>query len=281
MELDLQGTLTGIMVIGCSVRNGGQMKKYKTNHKSPDGSRDALPDDYLEFALDILDDRLEGGSKDLGGFAVSMNPPIEFLKKEFNVAELIALIRNQEIKGTLRYPKSFGAKKTEMRYEIVMHRGVEEIYMKSTLGYFLWERIRIQEDKILFVINWWYTPPANKVDLEILELAQRLLADSCNWHKKDKRKCENDIKNNRWSLFCALKYASITKMGEYNHHNTAMQTVRFVIDDLIPNHGFMHTLMDYNNAQTTTHRDILKVLALAEDRINKEMSTKIDKISRA
>jgi len=257
------------------------MKKIKTNYKSSEGRQDALPDDYLEFSLDILDDRLEGKSEDFGGFVISMNLPIEFLEKGFSVTELIALIRNQEIKGILRYPKSFGGKKTEIRYEIVMHRGVEEIYMKSTLGYFLWERIRIQKDKILFVINWWYTPPASKVDLEILELAQRLLANPCNWHKKDKRKCENDIKNNRWSLFCALKFASITKMGEYNHHNTAMQTVRFVIDDLIPNHGFMHTLMDYNNAQTTTHRDIMNVLALAEDRINKEMRSKIDKISRA
>jgi hypothetical protein len=257
------------------------MKKIKTNHESPDGSQDALPDDYLEFALDILDDRLEGRSKDLGDFIVSMNLPIEFLKKEFNVAELTALIRDHEIKGTVRYPKSFGGRITEIRYEIVKYRGVEEIYMRSTLGYFLWERVRIQEDKVLFVINWWYHPPANKVDLEILELAQRLLADPGNWHKKDKRKCENDIENNRWSLFCALKYASITKMGEYNHHNTAMQTVRFVIDDLVPNHGFAHTLMDYNNAQTTTHRDIMNVLALAEDRINEEMKNKIDRISRA
>lgn len=257
------------------------MKKIITNHKSSDSRQDALPDDHFEFSLDILDDRLEGRSKDLKGFVVSMNLPIEFLKKEFNVTELIALIRNQEINGTLRYPKSFGGKKTEIKYEIVMHRGVEEIYMKSSLGYFLWEHIRIQKDRLLFVINWWYTPPARKVDLEILELAQRLLADPRNWHKKDKRKCNNDIKNNRWSLFCALKYASITKMGEYNHHNTAMQTVRFVIDDLIPNHGFNHTLMDYNNAQTTTHRDILNVLTLAEDRINKEIGSKIDKISRA
>jgi hypothetical protein len=256
------------------------MKKIITNHKDSNGRQETLPYDYLEFSLDILDDRLEGRSKDLTGFVVTMNLPIEFLRKEFNVTELTALIRNQEIKGTLRYPKIW-RKKTEIRYEIVMHRGVEEIYMKSTLGYFLWERIRIEKSKLLFVINLWYTPPANKVDLEILKLAQRLLADPCNWHKKDKRKCENDIKNNRWSLFCALKYASITKMGEYNHRNAAMQAVRFVINDLIPNHGFKHTLMDYNNARTTTHRDILNVLTLAEDRINKEMRSNVDKKSRA
>ena len=63
-------------------------------------------------------------------------------------------------------------------------------------------------------------------------------------------------------------------MGEYNHHNTAMQTVRFVIDDIIPNHGFDHTLMDYNNAIYTTHKDILKILSIAEERIKQELEKK-------
>jgi hypothetical protein len=61
------------------------------------------------------------------------------------------------------------------------------------------------------------------------------------------------------------------KTGEYNHHNTVMQTVRFVIDDLIPDHGFEHTLMDFNNAPSTAHKDILNVLHLAEERISKEL----------
>jgi len=110
-----------------------------------------------------------------------------------------------------------------------------------------------------------------KVDLETLEMTEQLLADATNWHKKDDRKCENDIESSRWSLFCALKYASIKKMGEYNHHNTAMQTVRFVIDDLIPDHGFEHTLMDYNNLLSTEHKDILSVVRIAKERIKKEI----------
>ncbi|MFC1502688.1 hypothetical protein ACFL6A_04690 [bacterium] len=139
--------------------------------------------------------------------------------------------------------------------------------MKTTLGYFLWESATIRNNKLIFVINWWYCPPARKVDLETLEMTEQLLADSTNWHKNDDRKCGNDIENNQWSLFCALKYASTVKMGEYNHHNTTMQTVRFVIDDIIPNHGFEHTLMDYNNSPSTKHEDILRILEIAKKRI--------------
>jgi hypothetical protein len=109
------------------------------------------------------------------------------------------------------------------------------------------------------------------VDLEALEMAEQLLADSANWHKLDDRKCEDDIVNNKWSLFCAIKQASIQKMGEYNHHNTAIQALRFTIDELVPDHGFAHTLMDYNNSSSTTHADIMMVFEKAKERIKEEL----------
>ncbi len=238
-------------------------------------SEEELPDDYLEFTLNILDDRMEGRSQQLEGFTVSMKAPTEFLKYGFNYAELINLVRNQDITGTVKYPSSAGSlhdgKTTEIKFEIVNHRGIEEIYMKSTLGFFLWEYVKVQEDKLSFAIYWWYCPPARKVDLEILEMVEQLLTEPANWHQNDDRVCEHDIENNLWSLFCALKHASIEKMGEYNHHNTAIQTVRFVIDDIIPNHEFMHTLMDYNNAPSTTHKNILNVIDMAKERIKGEI----------
>ncbi len=235
---------------------------------SQDASQDTLPDDYLPFTLHKLDNKLEGASEYLEGFTISMDLPQEYLKKELELKTLMALIKNQEITGTLTDPNG---KTTKIQYEVVQHRKTEDIYMKTTLGYFLWEWVTIENDKIIFAIYWWYCPPARQVDLETLEMAEQLLADSAHWHKNDDRKCENDIENNCWSLFCALKHASIVKMGEYNHHNTAMQTVRFVIDDLVPNHGFDHTLMDYNNIPSTKHTDILHVLKIAQERIQQEI----------
>lgn len=231
-------------------------------------SQDTLPDNHLLFTLNILNDRLEGANEYLEGFKISMDLSNQFLKNGLDIKNLMSIVRNQEITGTVTYPNG---KTTKITYEIVYHRETEEIYMKTSLGYFLWQNVVIQDDKLFFVINWWYCPPARKVDLETLEMTEQLLADTTDWHKKDDRKCENDIESNSWSLFCALKYASIKKMGEYNHHNTAMQTIRFVIDDLIPDHGFEHTLMDYNNLPSTEHKDILSVLTIAKERIIKEI----------
>ena len=40
---------------------------------------------------------------------------------------------------------------------------------------------------------------------------------------------------------------------------------------ILENHGFEHTLMDYNNASSTKHGDILRILEIAKERIKKEI----------
>jgi len=231
-------------------------------------SQEELPDDYLPFTLHQYDDKLEGACVFLEGFKLSINVPSEIFESGVNPEALFSLIRSQNVTGILTYPNG---KTTQIEYEIVHHRDAGEIYMKTSLGYFLWEYLSIQNGEISFAIYWWYCPPPTEKDLEIIKLAQELLADSSHWHKEDDRECEDDIENNQWSLFCSLKFSSMEISGEYNHHNTAMQTVRFVIDEYVPNHGFAHTLMDFNNAQSTRHSDILHVLELSRQRIEREL----------
>lgn len=145
--------------------------------------------------------------------------------------------------------------------------------MKSSLGYFLWEYLVANDNGLNFAIYWWYCPPATEKDLEIIEMAQKILEIPSNWSSDDDRECESDIETNKWSLFCALKYSTIQILSEYNHHGTAIQSARFVIDELVPNHGFAHTLMDYNNDSSTSHSDIMHVLDLARLRIEGELNT--------
>jgi hypothetical protein len=227
-----------------------------------------LPDDYLPITMKVRDGMLAGESEYLEGFTFLIDLPDDFLKKPLSKEELFNAVRGQNITGTLAYPDGRTA---EIRYQIVNYRGLEDIYMKTTLGYFLWEMLEVGQDEICFAIYWWYCPPARQVDLEALEMSEQLLMDSAHWHKMDDRKCEDDIENDRWSLFCAIKYASIEKMGEYNHHNTAMQALRSVIDELIPDHGFAHTLMDFNNLPSTTHHDIMFVIEKAKKKIERDL----------
>lgn len=230
-------------------------------------AQDELPDDYIPFTLSLSDSGLVGSSEHLAGFTITMDIPRDRFPDGLKRDVLLSAVRDREITGTLTYPNG---RATAIAYEMVRHRGPEEIYMKTTLGYFLWEYISVT-DKVHMAIYWWYCPPTTPADMAALEIASRLLSDPVNWHQADDRDCADDGESGRWSLFCALKHASIETMGEYNHHNTAMQTVRFVIDELVPNHGFAHTLMDFNNAVTTSHADILRVLDLARERIEADL----------
>jgi hypothetical protein len=233
-------------------------------------AQEELPDDYLPITLFRIDDRLEGGSEFLEGFTFTLNAPSDFLWDELNTDTLIALVMDHNVSGTLTYPSG---RTTPIEYEIVRHRGIEEIYMKSSLGYFLWEYLVASDNTLSLAIYWWYCPPATEKDLEIIEMAKEILADPNRWSNDDDRECKTDIETNQWSLFCALKHSSIEILNEYNHHGTAIQSARFAIDELVPNHGFPHTLMDYNNGSSTNHRDIMHVLDLARLRIEGELRT--------
>jgi hypothetical protein len=231
-------------------------------------SQDSLPEDHLLFTMQLSDDRLEGANEYMEGFKVSVELPKGSFADGLKMSELTSLVRDREIVGMLTYPH--GAT-TPIRYEVVRHRDADDIYMKTTMGYFLWESASVQGDRLYFVIDWWYCPPARGVDLEALIMVQRLLAEPAEWNRQDDRDCDEDIETGKWSLFCALKHASIESMGEYNHHNAAMQTVRFVIEDLDPDQTYEHALMDFNNAPTTNHEDVLRVLDIARKQIEQEL----------
>jgi len=51
-----------------------------------------------------------------------------------------------------------------------------------------------------------------------------------------------------------------------------MNEVRETIYERCPGEEFAHVLMDYNNADTTTHDDVLKVLRMAAERIAEELA---------
>ena len=93
-------------------------------------------------------------------------------------------------------------------------------------------------------------------DLQILQRAKEILSDESKWNSDDDRVC-NDV-DTKWSLFCALKKATIDALGEYDHRRVALMEVRWIIHKLMEGEDFKHRLMDFNN--TRKFNDIVKVL---------------------
>tara|TARA_B100000315_G_C14495209_1_gene549593 strand:- start:52 stop:477 length:426 start_codon:yes stop_codon:yes gene_type:complete len=98
--------------------------------------------------------------------------------------------------------------------------------------------------------------PVSNEDLQILQRAREILSDESKWNSDDDRVCNED--DTKWSLFCALKKATIETLGEYDHRRVALMEVRWIIHKLMEDEDFKHRLMDFNN--TRGFDDIIKVL---------------------
>ena len=230
---------------------------------------EVLPDDYLVFQFQRADKTFVGEAEHLDGFVLKFQIPEGLRLDTLDADALLAFIAQKGLSGTLRYPND---RRTPVTLHVVRHRGHREIYMKSSLGYFLWEYVDVGSERIAFAIYWWYRPPATEKDLEILALAKKMLALERHWERRDDRKCDQDKEDGVYSLFCALKVAAIKVMNEYNHHNTAMQMVRFAIEARFPEREFEHTLMDFNNDEKTSHTDLLQVIDAAAKKIKQELT---------
>jgi hypothetical protein len=75
----------------------------------------------------------------------------------------------------------------------------------------------------------------------------------------------------KYSLFCALKQASINVNGQYIHRKAALQEVRFVIDDDYRSYWRIHRLSDFNSNPKTRFSDIKRVIAVSINNVKTKL----------
>ena len=232
--------------------------------------QDTLCENCIEYTLELNGTKLQGSSLQFPGYDVSMILPSNFAKDSLSIDYLFKTIRSHDIKGEFIFPNS-GT--TEIRYSLIPYQDNTAVFMKTSNGWFPWDKLRIEDEKLIFSYDYWYCPPATKTDLEIIDLCFDYLKDSTSWNQNDDRKCDNAQSDKVWSLYCAIRIASIEKYGEYNHRGTVIQSTRFIIDELHPNHKYPHTLMDFNNDSSTKFEDIINILTIVKNRIKEELKT--------
>ena len=109
------------------------------------------------------------------------------------------------------------------------------------------------------------TRPVDVLDVSLLDGALARLDVESRWDRADDRVCEDD--DETFSLYCALYFASIDYLGHYEHRRTAIQEVRFAIEEATGGREFEHRLMDYNNDPDTTLEDVRGVIRKARERV--------------
>ncbi len=111
----------------------------------------------------------------------------------------------------------------------------------------------------------------DSADFKIIQRADFILSDSSKWNKQDDRKCNDDIANGKYSLFCSLYKASIDIAGEYIHRRPAMQIVRFTLEKYENGRVKEHRLMEWNNHPDTKFDEVKKVLRESIETIKQQL----------
>lgn len=114
------------------------------------------------------------------------------------------------------------------------------------------------------------TRVAEEQDLWIVRRAAALLREANAWDRADDRDCADGDPG--LSLYCALRAASLEATGAYEHRRTALQEVRFAIEEAAPGARYPHRLMGFNNDPAHTIGDMLGVLSVAEKRLRTRLA---------
>lgn len=107
---------------------------------------------------------------------------------------------------------------------------------------------------------------AGDQDLEILAKARQMLSGPSVWNRHDDRVCDDSRAKESWSLFCALYQASVDVTGADLPLRPVMQEVRAAAVE-VAHRSFQRSLQDFNNAESTTYADIVKVFDVSERRL--------------
>ncbi len=107
----------------------------------------------------------------------------------------------------------------------------------------------------------WFKP--SQTEVKIIEHTIKLLSSEEIWNKNDNRVCES---KSSYSLFCALYESSVIVDGEYRHLRPAVRFVRDAIQERYPK-KYDHVLVDFNNAEAITLKELHETLALAKQNL--------------
>src|SRR5206468_8515576 len=105
-------------------------------------------------------------------------------------------------------------------------------------------------------------------EFQILARARQLLSSASVWNRSDDRVCDTSRAKHSWSLYCALGQASIDVAGVDLPARPVMEEARAAVIEVAAR-GFNRALLDFNNLESTTYPDIVKVFDVTERRLRK------------
>jgi hypothetical protein len=122
----------------------------------------------------------------------------------------------------------------------------------------------------LFMLNQGIIKePASKADLRILLLTKELLANESAWDRSGSLECSE--KPRMFTLYCALREASVREAGTFRHRRPALQVVRAEIENLKPHAKYDHRLSGFISDASVNFSELHQVLDASIKRVTSDL----------
>jgi len=148
----------------------------------------------------------------------------------------------------------------KLAIEIEIYMGGSGV-MRSDARWFLVSGFALANETLQFQLDTSIEVPPNELDREIVRHAAALLSSESVWNRADTRVCA--ATDTKWSIYCAMKQATIEVTGAFHHRRPALQMVRQIVHKRTATKNYNHRLMDYNNDPSTRLEDLRTLFAEA------------------
>ena len=168
--------------------------------------------------------------------------------------------------GTLEIPRW---PTLRLQIESSPYEPIPALVMKSQVAWFLIEDPLIDEVELGFWFQFDEDAPPTRQDLEILQRAEEILGDERVWDRSANRQCRPGATT--WTLYCALRDATVEVTEEFHDRQPALVILRDVIDGVFREKGFQQPLIDYNTYDDAILVEMHRLLGNAASRVSRDL----------
>jgi len=138
--------------------------------------------------------------------------------------------------------------------------------LRTLFGWFPVRHFRLTPGAMQISIDFSQEAAPSAIDRDIVKRARAILSSEAVWDRADDRQC--DAGDTSWSIYCAMKTATVEVAGAFHHRRPALQVVRQIVDERTEGRAYEHRLRDYNNDPTTRLADVSSMFQEALARID-------------
>jgi hypothetical protein len=137
--------------------------------------------------------------------------------------------------------------------------------MKTDVAWLLLENAVVQDLDLDFWFEFDKDAPPTVDDLEIIEGAMGILNHEIVWDRSANRRCRSGTTT--WTLYCALRDATVEVTGEFHEYQPAMVITRAVIKQVFREMQFEQPIIQYNTYEDAILIEMHRLLTMATTRI--------------